>query len=347
MEPGELVRLLQRNFGGVLEVSAVVVTRTGDLDDDAVHPQEVFRPSSAPEPKRLTSNRPIIVFDRVISDSLEAALSDSGVFRPIVERTLPTASGLDAQLRRPSVGESVLTIYAGLTAILEVRERRGTFRFGVHETHAAAAGFDEAWRAERSQAQIASIVPDVLAYLDRIMAPGAVDTRYSTREGRVQTMIATSRDQFFAAFQREAVPSFVSQPMKDAVRGPIMNRILRAMRSAPAPEPWWPGVRDRGKEPIVGSELDVLALDLHGRLLAIEVKPADAVDGIAWAPGQTRCYAELFARWLEVDPAARDSIIAMSAQRRRSDLPRRPNTGLYQPSRRCGSFRWWRSARAL
>lgn len=269
--------------------------------------------------------RPVIQFDRVISKPLERALSVGGAFRTPLDYALSEGSGLDPQLRSSSDGASTLTLYAGLTKVLDLRERNGGFVLDVHPSHATAAGFDPTWRTSRDADGLAAVVPDVMAYLERVTASGVVDVRFSSREGRVQTLIGTARGQHFAAFQREAVPSFVSQPVKDALRAPFMERMIEALRLAPEREAWWPGVRDRGADPSLGPELDATALDSSGRLLTIEIKPADAVKGIAWAPGQARCYAELFALWLEVDPNARESIVRMSVQRRRLGLAAPPS----------------------
>jgi hypothetical protein len=45
--------------------------------------------------------------------------------------------------------------------------------------------------------------------------------------------------------------------------------------------------------------LDVLAVDARGRLLVMEVKPADTLTGITWAPLQVSFYAHLFSHWSE------------------------------------------------
>jgi hypothetical protein len=80
-------------------------------------------------------------------------------------------------------------------------------------------------------------------------------------------------------------------------------------------------VRDRGALVRLGLETDLMGIDHQGRLLVIEVKPADAVEGITWAPGQARLYAEVFALWLELDPNASVALAHMAAQRRRLSLP--------------------------
>jgi hypothetical protein len=43
--------------------------------------------------------------------------------------------------------------------------------------------------------------------------------------------------------------------------------------------------------------LDLLAVDAGGRLLVMEVKPADSLPGITWAPLQVSFYARLFHHW--------------------------------------------------
>ena len=125
----------------------------------------------------------------------------------------------------------------------------------------------------------------------------------------------------FGVLQREAVPAFTSAPLRDHLVVPLQQRILTAVAPGPQSPAWWPGVRDRGAPVRLGLETDLMGIDHQGRLLVIEVKPADAVEGITWAPGQARLYAEVFALWLELDPNASVALAEMAAQRRRLSLP--------------------------
>ena len=178
-------------------------------------------------------------------------------------------------------------------------------------------GADERGQARRER-------QSVEGYLDRILADGAVDPRWMTRRGRVQSMISSVASSAFGCFQREAVPAFESEAIKNAIVAPITDRIWEAISMRGDAPPWWPGVRDRGTRPRAGLEADLLGVDEKRRLVVIEVKPADEIKGIAWAPGQARLYAELFALVLEVDPGAGAAIGEMIEQRRRLGLSSPP-----------------------
>ena len=70
-----------------------------------------------------------------------------------------------------------------------------------------------------------------------------------------------------------------------------------------------------------GGELDCLAIDDQGRLLTIEVKPADEMGTGAWAPAQAMIYAQLFRLWIRRNPElARSTLQTMADQRAKLGL---------------------------
>lgn len=83
---------------------------------------------------------------------------------------------------------------------------------------------------------------------------------------------------------------------------------------------------------VFGGKLDLLAVDLDGRLLAIEVKPGSVTAGITWAPLQATFYAQLLRAWSnEVGQKSQHILHAMLQQRIDLGLTRDPNRRLKYP----------------
>lgn len=261
-----------------------------------------------------------LVFDRVVSDELLDAVRPGGGFDTLVERRNTASTvGLDVQLRRDQRGtQSWASLMLGLTNVLDLFEQNGRYWLRAHRTHQQAGGFDPAWSSPRSAAELPALRSDVQGYLDRILGPGGVDSSHVSREGKVQAAMCSMASAEYGVVQREAAISFASQPIKDGIVVPRAAAITDTVRRATPPgAPWWPGVRDRGVMPSLGTETDVLAFDSAGRLLVIEVKPAEEIKGLAWGPAQVRLYADLFASWLDADDGlARDRLTVMADQRR-------------------------------
>jgi hypothetical protein len=260
----------------------------------------------------------LIEFDRHVSDDLESALERGGSLRPLVDLGLADPR-VDVQLRRRG-STSWASFYCGLTSILDVVERGGKLVFKAHPTHQAAGAFDAEWSSAASIDGAQERISMVASYLTRLLLPGGVSQRYTDGEGALQTAIARVVSSEFGVFQREVVPSFPSEAIRDQLVDPLMERMWSAIESHPEQDKWWPGVRDRGAKPRSGLEIDLLGIDRMGRLLVIEAKPSDELKGLAWAPGQVRLYSEVMAMWLENDPAAPDHINEMVDQRARIGL---------------------------
>lgn len=214
-----------------------------------------------------------------------------------------------------------MSFYCGLTSVLDIVERGGRISFKAHPTHAKAGKFEPEWRTASPIGDQHQRITAVQAYFARMLAPDKVSTRYTSREGQVQTSISRAASGDFGVFQREAVPSFPSVDARNALVDPLVARSRAAMAAQGKQPDWWPGVRDRGKQSRPGLETDLLGIDSAGRLLVIEVKPSDEIKGLAWAPGQVRLYSEVMAAWLENDEGAAALIDEMADQRARIGLP--------------------------
>jgi hypothetical protein len=120
-------------------------------------------------------------------------------------------------------------------------------------------------------------------YLERVI-PAAVRTHGLT-EGAVQSVVSKAKNTVWAVLDREVVPSYLDVTTKTRVLGDCAAPLLKAIAAA-----------DEAKSSLLiptspkslGAECDLLALDRHGRVLAIEVKPMSA-GTIAWVPAQAPC----------------------------------------------------------
>jgi hypothetical protein len=118
---------------------------------------------------------------------------------------------------------------------------------------------------------------------------------------------------------REAVLGHVNSAVRSATTDPVEIALNEALSAADNGEPWWPTARGKVK---FGGELDVLAVDDEGRLLAVEVKPANAVAGIAKSPAQVALYATLWSTWLTETDYSTEVLQGMLDQRARLGLGR-------------------------
>lgn len=254
-------------------------------------------------------------FDRTVSPALLAELKPDGRFSSLVARRNAMPWVLDVQLRRSRDGECHASLYAGLTSVLDVRERDGLFALRARDTHRSAAGFFDGWTKFRSPEALAEDWAEVDAYVGRLLE-GRIDPRWYRREGVVQALLCSGTSTAYGAVQREAVvwsdgPALVSELVIET-----SDAIWAAVLATGRFEPWWPGIRNRGVRKAMGGEVDVLAVNAEGQLLCIEAKPAEETAGIVWSAAQVLVYAEVFARWVEQDPTtARGDLSAMADQR--------------------------------
>jgi len=254
-------------------------------------------------------------FNRTVSPELLAEIRPGGRFDGLVRRRNELPSVADVQLRRARGPECHASLYIGLTSVLNVRERRGLFALSAHKTHRAAGGFDPAWLVFRSADALAGDWPAVEAYLDRLL-DARIDPRWYRREGVLHALMCSGGSDAYGVIQREAAPWADGPPLVRDIVESTSDRIWTATQAGGRIERWWPGIRDRGARKRMGDELDVLAVDRHGRLLCMEAKPAEETAGIVWSVAQVLVYAELFGRWVAQDVAlAASTISGMAAQR--------------------------------
>jgi hypothetical protein len=255
-------------------------------------------------------------FNRTVSSALLTEIRPGGSFEGLVSRCAQLPELADVQLRRAQEAACHASLYIGLTSVLNLQERAGLFALSAHKTHREQGGFDPRWSTFREPAALSDDWPAVEEYLDRLLVEGGIDPRWYRREGIVHTLLCSGRSNLYGAIQREAVPWADGPPSVRDIVSELADHIWTAAVDSGRKDPWWPGVRDRGSRKAMGDELDVLSIDLQGRLLCMEAKPAPETAGIVWSVAQVLVYADLFARWIDQDPgAAALSLSEMAAQR--------------------------------
>ena len=252
-------------------------------------------------------------YDRVVSSTLLDALRPAGALHSAVSWRHGDVRLRDVQLRKQPKGPaSWVSLYLGLTSVLDIYEQRGLFRLDAHATHrAAAGGFDPSWRSWQTLEELSRQWRRVESYLDRVVHK--VHPRWLDSEGRVHALIAGSAPTGFSVVNREASIAFANQPTKDRLCAGWEQTVKQALSLTRRTEPWWTALSDRR----TGTSPDFIALDDAGRLLVIEAKPATAAAGITWGPAQVTFYAAMYAAWLtEAGEAAQASLRQQLEQRR-------------------------------
>jgi hypothetical protein len=259
---------------------------------------------------RTSAVKPSIWYDRTIPEEFRAELSPGGTF----ERLVGFAHGrhlADVQLR--AVGSlSWATIYCGLTNVLhlEYRRTRGyRLRADNRYMNANQAGPSEGmlgWTTWSMAAQLMAGWPAIEAYMTSQFK--SVAKRY-IGEGAVQAMLCANGGESYQVIDREAVFGFRDTRERERVHEELRTPLVDAL-AGPSSDGWW-------KPPTkLGGELDILAVDARGRLLVMEVKPADTLAGITWAPLQVSFYAHLFRHWSEAVGRESAEILSRMLQQR-------------------------------
>jgi hypothetical protein len=272
-------------------------------------------------------------YDRTVSPALLQALGPRGPFGFLVDESKGQHLA-DLQLRAyPGKAECWATLYVGLTKVLDLHERKGSFWLrrsspsvpkAPSAIDALTAQRDLLWNATWTSPRPAEDwVPETTAvatYVD--VAIRAVAARFS-HEGAVQAMLCTRASDLFSVVDREAVIGFPSTAARTATYSAIQNPLATACTDSSVP---WCTPKS------FGGELDLLAVDDAGRLLVIEVKPGSAGSGVTWAPRQAVFYASLFQAWAdEVGSTAGEAILSMLDQRQKLGLTSAPDRPLQEP----------------
>ena len=259
-------------------------------------------------------------FDRSVSDELMGMLT-GGAGEALVGRATGQSDEplYDLQLRsEPKGTASWATLYYGMTALINVRERKGQFQLTADKGYMALDSFDPAWTIWQPQASIGQGWPAVETYLDELIGHVA-DGSATKKEGPVHSAIASGNSDAYRVIQREARPSFRNKPTRERRLAGWVAPFNHALATHGNGEPWWP------RDVKVGSSLDFLAVDIGGRLALIEAK-ADAASAseLAKVAVQAGVYASMFADLLaENHHDALDAVARMLGQRATLGLSRK------------------------
>jgi hypothetical protein len=253
-------------------------------------------------------------YDRTVSKALADALSSSGPFSFLVHYA-KTEDLADLQLRRhakPHSKRCWATLYCGLTGVLHVFEQNGQFWLRGRSSNPA---WEKSWTEARKAEEWQSAEARLKEYID--LEIGGVEPR-STNEGGIVARLCKPAAGPFGIVDREVIIAFPSAKERDITRTQLLKRLTAAFR------------RDHERKWFVPNdfrgELDLLAVDPKGRLLAIEVKPASATAGIAWAPLQAAFYADFLKAWSkDVGPKSQQILRDMLQRRIDLGLTRGPN----------------------
>ncbi len=247
-----------------------------------------------------------IRYDRRVSSDFLRHFMPEGVFAFVIEYARTGLFPLDVHLRRdPKSSAQHLTLYVGLTSVLDVQHApNGELRLRTHATHQKSGGFDSSWTKPRSAEDWVELAPAVELYLERVI-PRATKSHGLT-EGAVQTAVVHAGLPF-VALDREVTPSFRDTATRKQILDDCAAPIFAVLDGA---DLGFSGIPKK-----LGSECDVLALDEHGGVVAIEVKPYGG-SAVAWAPAQALMYARVLQRWIDESSDDALTVLAGTAEQR-------------------------------
>lgn len=259
--------------------------------------------------------------DRAVSEELMGMLA-RGPGNSLVKMAAKQSSTsplYDLQLRRDPKAKNPVswaTLYYGLTALINIRERDGKYQLTADKKYKAIPEFDDSWTRWRSRTEIENDWPRVLDYLGAV--PDHVAPRYVGKEGPVHAAISSGNSDAYRVINREASPSFKDTATKNRRRAGWIEPFNRALASREEAPKWWPtNVK-------VGASLDFLAVDIGGRLALIEAKASAAsAKEITKVPVQVGVYAAMYADLLRHDHEAVAAVDRMLEQRTRLGLSRK------------------------
>ena len=239
-----------------------------------------------------------IWIDRGANPQLLDALKPGEPMHGVIEWRNFDVLHRDVQLRkRRQSSWSYVSLYVGLTAVLEIHACGDGLKFNAHGTHRDAGAFDDAWKRPMTTEAAQAEWPRISRYLDR--ATLAVAPRHITNEGLVHAALCSGQSDQYRVINREVSPNFTDTAARKAIEGELGDPIRRAAQTAER------SLRgsSRGEAKAFGTGTDILAADNSNRLLVIEAKPSRSKE-ILSAPKQVIFYAGILQRWIAQDPGA-------------------------------------------
>jgi len=284
-------------------------------------------------------------FDRTVPDEfLELFIQKEG-FKNLVALAKKKGNCLDLQFRALGNRPPHATLYLGTSKAVDiiyyasakevtiVPQKSASFADAYESFAKSNRAADKAWGKKQPIEEALNIWneggagTDLIEKLVEAGSPGGQAERYVNpeREGYLQAKVAKETKNF-TVIDRESSTSFGSERSKKkaltAARKPVLGA-LKELRATQ--EPWTASKIIKPLKPLkfgpkkpsgFGDELDALAVDSQGRILAIEVKGGYDTTGVGWTPAQVAVYKRLFEEWIASDPeAARSALTSMFKQR--------------------------------
>ena len=135
----------------------------------------------------------------------------------------------DVQLRkRRQSSWSYVSLYVGLTAVLEIHACGDGLKFNAHGTHRDAGAFDDAWKRPMTTEAAQAEWPRISRYLDR--ATLAVAPRHITNEGLVHAALCSGQSDQYRVINREVSPNFTDTAARKAIEAEAKRRRLAQVR---------------------------------------------------------------------------------------------------------------------
>lgn len=280
------------------------------------------------------TTRSELAYDRSVPEPLLTALAPDGPFHDLVAAVEKfPADPLDIHLRALGKDRGHATLYLGLTRILDLRYQEGKGFWITAQDGKSFGGAPDRFLADIQRWKVPQPTAKDLdrealsrrSFCEAMVAatrdPKSKAHRYVSKEGQLQA--ALQRQAGLTLIDREVVVSMAGLKdlaMKDA-RAPLRDA-LESLMNRPDCRRWahtrhaGPGKAPEGVSGF-GQELDALAIDESGRMLAIEVKHAYDTNGVGWTPAQVAVYLRLLRAWAEPDSEkARKTLDGMLFQRR-------------------------------
>jgi hypothetical protein len=231
-------------------------------------------------------------YDRRVPPSFLAHFLPGGVAASLGEYARHAPYPVDLQMRHdPKTGAHHATLYVGLTDVLSVRAHAKGLVLRPHAVITGGAfALPAVLQSPTSPKVLSQRWREVELYLDRVIPLAA--PKHASKEGVVQAAASTFLSDYRVMVDREVAVHFRDDKAKKRIMGEITRPVLDVVQSVSG----IPGKRPDS----FGGECDLLGVDMQGRLLVVEIKPAD-VSSIRWAAAQATVYAEILRRWVTAD----------------------------------------------
>lgn len=289
---------------------------------------------------------PSIWLDRCLPDEFVAELSGGGRLRWLVDfasmhrETLNTDLVLVGESKRGR--RSKVHLYGGTAGLISVAWLGADrVQLGFRDTVTfAEVPFEPDWRKPRTLDGMAALGPDVVAGLE---AKATLAALSHGKEGPVQVAVMRGGPGW-TALDREVVPQYLSEADRRRLQDEFQRPIALTRQAVAASNPWARNWKPKG------NELDCLAVDAAGDLLAVEVKTGDAND-LEQAPLQVAFYVQMLERCLSESPVTLAALRRTAHQRASiglcgeappiADHPRvRPVVAVSEPVSKRAANRW-------